>query len=411
MVKDNPTIGLYGIWGVYNYGCEAIIRGTEIIIRKMWPDANIKYVSPRPEDDLNRLKGCNVEIVPRKFHKLPSIDRLNSTLGEKTGFYSKKFFHEDLKWTETCDMIFSIGGDLYTLPPGYKDPKIKKYYNPLIHFEKIMKAREKKFIIWGASIGPFEGYPKAKKAFTDQLHQTDLITSREPVTTNYLKNLGIENVTECIDPAFMVPRPKNIKNNINVNKLHIGINLSPLSAIYSFKSNMRDKLIKEQVNLITSLIKKFDAYITLIPHVVCGFDINDDDLRYLKLVKSQIDIDLIDHVEIIEEDIGFIGTKEILANCNIVLAARMHCAINSLSLGVPTIFLAYSKKAYGMAEYVYGNSKWVIPLKGMNDTEKVLHVLNRLIDEYNELISDLDKLNKSLTVKTQEFNKLFLNMI
>lgn len=411
MVKDNPTIGLYGIWGVYNYGCEAIVRGTEIIIHKLWPDANIKYVSPRPEDDLNRLKGCNIKIVPRKFHKLLSVSKLNSKIGEKTGFYSKKFFQEDLRWSNDCNLIFSIGGDLYTLPPNYKDPKIRKYYNPLIHFGEVMKAREKKLVIWGASIGPFEGYPKAKKAFTDQLHHTDIITSREPVTTSYLKNLGIKNVAECIDPAFMVPKPKNIRNNLNLNKLHIGINLSPLSAIYSFKSDVRDKLIKEQANLITSLIKEFDAYITLIPHVVCDFDINDDDLRYLKLVKSQIDVDLRDHIDIIEGDIGFIGTKEILANCNIVLAARMHCAINAVSLGVPTIFLAYSKKAYGMAEYVYGNNKWVISLKDMNNTEKVLHILNRMIDEYNELIPDLDNLNNSLTIKNQEFDKLLLNMI
>lgn len=411
MIKNNPTIGLYGIWGTYNYGCEAIVRGTEIIIHEMWPNAIIKYISPHPEDDAKRLKGCNVEIVPRKFHKVLSLSKLNSKIGQKTGFYSKKFFHEDLKWANDCNLIFSIGGDLYTLPPNYKDPKFKKYYNPLIHFEEIMRARKKKFIMWGASIGPFEGYPKAKKTFTDQLHQTDLIISREPVTTNYLKNLGIKNIVECPDPAFLVPKPKNIKNNLNLNKLHIGINLSPLSFIYNFKPNMRDKIIKKQANLITSLIKKFDANITLIPHVVCDFDINDDDLRYLKLVKSHINSEFIDRVNIIEEDIGFIGTKEILAKCTIVFAARMHCAINAVSLGVPTIFLAYSKKAYGMAEYVYGNNKWVVSLKDINDTEKFLRIFTKLIDEYNELILGLDTLNKSFDIKNQKFNVLLSNTI
>ncbi len=35
MINDDFTLGLYGIGGVYNYGCEAIIRGTGINIREM----------------------------------------------------------------------------------------------------------------------------------------------------------------------------------------------------------------------------------------------------------------------------------------------------------------------------------------------------------------------------------------
>ena len=57
MIKENPTIGLYGIGGVYNYGCEAIVRGTEIILRKKWPNIQIKYASLRPEDDKRRIQN------------------------------------------------------------------------------------------------------------------------------------------------------------------------------------------------------------------------------------------------------------------------------------------------------------------------------------------------------------------
>jgi colanic acid/amylovoran biosynthesis protein len=391
MEKDDPTIGLYGIWGVYNYGCEAIVRGTEIILHEIWPDAHIKYVSPRPEDDKNRLKGCNIEIVPRKFHNLLSISRLNSIIGQKTGFYSKKFFHEDLGWVDDCDMIFSIGGDLYTLPPNYKDPK-KRYYNPLIHFGELVKSRGKKLVIWGASIGPFEGYPKAKKVFSDHLSQADLITSREPVTTRYLKSLGIKNVIECADPAFAIPKPDHInKKKLNQNKLYIGINLSPLSSSYSFNLDMK-KVIKSQADLITTLIKKYSAHVTLIPHVVCDFNEKDDDLRYLKLIKSFIEKDFVDQVEVVESDPGFIGTKEILSNCDVVIAARMHCAINAVALDVPTIFLAYSKKAEGMVKYVYGNDKWTIPLKELKNND-IMELISHILNEKG-LFKRLNKNNK-----------------
>ncbi|MBP2047059.1 polysaccharide pyruvyl transferase family protein [Methanobacterium aggregans] len=376
MVKDDPTIGLYGIWGVYNYGCEAIVRGTEIIIHEVWPNAHIKYISPRPEDDKNRLKGCNVEVVPRKFHNLLSISRLNGIMGQITGFYSKKFYQEDLKWIEDCDIIFSIGGDIYTLPQNY-NPK-KKYYHPLIHFGDFVKSRGKIFVIWGASIGPFEGYPKAKKAFIDHLNRIDLITSREPVTTRYLTDLGMKNFTEYPDPAFRVPKLDSI-NKKTSDKLNIGINLSPLSSSYSFKSDM-DVVIKAQADLITELIKEFDAQITLIPHVVCDFDVNDDDLRYLKLIKSQISEDVVDNITLVEDDSGFIGTKEILYSCDVVIAARMHCAINAISIGVPTIFFAYSKKTYGMAEYVYGNHKWVVPLKDLKNRD-IKGLIKKILEE------------------------------
>ena len=46
----------------------------------------------------------------------------------------------------------------------------------------------------------------------------------------------------------------------------------------------------------------------------------------------------------------------------IVIAARMHCAINALAAQVPTLLIAYSQKAMGMCQYVYGSGDWVLPL-------------------------------------------------
>lgn len=32
------NIGLYGIYGVYNFGCEAIVRGTVQFIERVYPE-------------------------------------------------------------------------------------------------------------------------------------------------------------------------------------------------------------------------------------------------------------------------------------------------------------------------------------------------------------------------------------
>lgn len=364
-MNESPTIGLYGIKGVYNYGCEAIVRGTEIILRETWPDVTIKYASPRPKDDKKRLIGSNVEIVPRKPCPPLSFSRLNRMLSTTTGLYYDNLYRENLNWLEDCDMVFSIGGDLYTLPPNYIESKIKPYFNYLIHFGDQVQKRGKNFVIWGASIGPFEKGLKAKKAFINHFKNVDLITSREPKTTSYLKSLGIsENIVNCADPAFVVPSI-NI-NPISRGKLCIGINLSPLSLEFAFGEDNPNKMTEYYADLISSLIKDLDAHIILIPHVVCDFDIKDDDLRYLKTIHEKLPEDIKNQVEIIDGDIGFIETKNYLAVCDIVIASRMHCAINSLSLGIPTILIAYSQKAKGMALFVYGNDKWMIPLKDVN---------------------------------------------
>ena len=79
-------------------------------------------------------------------------------------------------------------------------------------------------------------------------------------------------------------------------------------------------------------------------------------------------------VSVVEDDPGFIGIKKILASCDIVAAARMHCAINALSLGVPTILISYSEKSIRMAEYVYGHTKWVFPLTDIEEIVELVKV-------------------------------------
>jgi len=310
-------------------------------------------------------------------------------------------YREDLSWVDECDIIFSIGGDIYTLPPNYKNRPLFPYYHPLIHFGNMVKKRGKKLVIWGASIGPFEGFPKAKKAFIEHLRTVDLIVSREPRTTSYLKSIGIsDNVIERADPAFMVSLPggHNLFPSSN-HKIKIGLNLSPLSTLYSFGDKAMPEVISKQADIIVSLIKNLDAEVILIPHVVCYFNINDDDLRYLKAMRNAIPKDLLGQVRLIDNDPGFLGTKQILSECDIVIAARMHCAINAIEAGVPTIFIAYSQKAVGMAEYVYGNKKWVIPIEKLTE-DRLLALVKAQLSEKDSIKISLAERNKGLQKST-----------
>lgn len=419
MKNDDPIIGLYGIYGVYNYGCEAIVRGTEIILRKLWPDVHIKYITPRPKDDKKRLKNCDVEIIKRKTYPLLSFQRISTIMAYTVGLPFYPMYNEDLDWIEDCDLVFSIGGDMYTLPPFYKDlsplyflkylnnPKelpvnykkrmFRAPYNSLIHFGDIVNENQKKFIIWGASIGPFEKSENAKKIFVDHLKKVDLITSREPKTTCYLRNMGIyNNVETCADPAFAVSVKENV--NLNENVVRIGVNLSPISSILTFGKDQYNQKILAQANIIKMLSNSLNAEIILIPHVVCDY-IMDDDLRHLQSIKTILDDENVDGIQIIDRDLGFMDTKGILATCDIVIAARMHCAINAIEAGVPTIMVAYSDKTKGMANYIYGSNKWVISLDKMTSDE-LLQLIKAILVKKTYISSFLDKRMEKIKLDT-----------
>ena len=49
-------IGLYGILGVYNFGCEAIVRGACQLIQRLYPEAQIIYFTYSYDYDKEALQ-------------------------------------------------------------------------------------------------------------------------------------------------------------------------------------------------------------------------------------------------------------------------------------------------------------------------------------------------------------------
>ena len=60
----------------------------------------------------------------------------------------------------------------------------------------------------------------------------------------------------------------------------------------------------------------------------------------------------------------------------------MHCAINAVTRGCPTLLLSYSEKAKGMAEFIYGNRNAVVDLNSFENME----CLKSIIEEWNQQI-------------------------
>lgn len=362
---------LIGIYGVYNYGCEAIVRGTVNILKQIDPNINVTYASYNYDDDKRRLSDCDVTVVKRTLKKRWSFHRILRKALHLIGKHHSIPF-DSTSWVDKYDTVLSIGGDIYTIWPNNGYNKVLP-----IFLEKCQK-KGLKYILWGASVGKFESNPEALSFFKAHLKKIDLIVAREPETVSYLKSIGVaENVIMAPDPAFSVNAmlPPRAMRPIKT----IGLNLSPLSAEYKYKN--RDEAIENQANAIIRIIDELDVDIVFLPHVVKTV-INDDDYLYMNEILNKLPDTYKKRGAIVSNDPQFVGLKETIDKCDFVIAARMHCAINAITRGCPTIFLSYSEKAKGMAEFIYGNREAVIDLNCFEDTK----MLKSKISEWSQKI-------------------------
>lgn len=357
--ETSPTYSLYGIGGLYNYGCEAIVRGTTRMLLHINSDSNIRYFTPLSKDDGRVVKDLPIDICQlhagNRSLPLRGINKMASLLC--IPFDSTKEDYGSV--LDGTDALVSIGGDIYTIPSYLRRRKHYPYFNKIVRIGQLAKSRGIPEIIIGASIGPFGEYKPAVEYYAEHFKSIDLICCREKRSIEYLSTMGVsDNVCLLPDPAFFVDDGDST-DHWSESK-YLGINLSPLSLkeIHGDVSNDDEAYCSR---LVMELMDITGLPAMLIPHVVSS-DPFDNDRNFLQRILNAMD-EAHQSRAILINSSGFLNTKRYLRRCHIVIAARMHCAVNALCEGVPTILLSYSQKSIGMCEFVYGSNRWVLPLE------------------------------------------------
>ena len=381
------TVLLIGIEGVHNYGCEAIVRGTVAILRSAWPSLRILYASRRPEDDARRLAGCEVSVVPRlRLGRHSPVNLVRKAL--RLAGIRWQPSQDSLRMLDGVDAVFSIGGDMYTLGPG------ERLNASLPRFAEAAVTRGIPAVLWGASVGPFRDHPQAERFYRRHLGRLSLITAREGDTVAYLGSLGVSsNVVRCGDPAYAVaPETVAREGARRGSTPTVAVNLSPLSVRHAGQTP--EEVIVTQAAALQAIMDEHRVRLVLVPHVVSPHLDRDDDVAHLQRVRQAMTPRHRDGVDLVADDPGFLGVKRVLAGCDVVLAARMHCAINAMAAHVPTMLLSYSQKALGMCEYVYGHRRWVAPVDGLGSSS--------FLDTLGELISARTDVGAALSRRMPE---------
>jgi len=362
----SSRVFLYGNGSYANRGCEAIVRGTAEVLRAaLGPDTQFIVASTfASQSDFEAQAAAESD---------PGISHLKQNLAYPTRRTSalsrisdlaRRYSRSDrgmnaagvLQAARASSVALAAGGDNYSNPGKL----------PLRHIvlDRAVRSAGVPSVLWGASVGPYPLGLVGEAYMQRHLRGFDRIYARESLTFHYLQAhaQGARTVMTA-DPAFaMTPSPPSVARiGASLEDSPVGINLSPLFGRYVRPSPARRPDAEHWVHRCTEIVGHVaglvDRPILLVPHVMT---LGNDDFELLSRVADRCASTHGDAVRCAGPGLTAAELKWVIGHCSVFASARMHATIASVSQGIPTVWLAYSRKARGLAADVYGGSRYCI---------------------------------------------------
>jgi polysaccharide pyruvyl transferase WcaK-like protein len=334
---------LYGMGGSYNHGAEAIAKTTIKYLRENYPGCTIALST--------HFKAQDEEFAV-------DADKIVERAAGET--YAETYAPTlDLITPET--VCIHIGGDNYCYP------KWERF--ALIH--STAKQRGAKSVLWSTSVDPTALTPE----MLEVLKTHDLITARDSITFNALREAGCINLLKVSDIAFtLIPEETELPFSGDF----AAINLSPLV----LRKNL--DLLDAYRAVIRYILDNTNLGIALVAHCVQPVD-NDENALHKLIIPNE------DRVRLVRGDKSAARLKYIIGHSRFLITARTHAAIAAYSSGVPALAIAYSSKAFGIAKDLSLDTYTV------NGAE--IHSPDALIEAVQKLMRDEEKVRESLKEK------------
>jgi len=385
MNEDRPLFILAGNSSYGNLGCEAILRGTVKILREIFQDPCFICLSHFQSEEQYRtqcIQETDKAVVHFAAHRLAGKKEVIQRFWNPgTWLYvyrhifnpaalKYQIYSEMLPFLDKAEAVLSIGGDNYSLDYG-----IPTLFTGL---DDIVLERGRPLAIWGASVGPFDKNPDYEEYMSHHLRDVTMIFARESITVDYLNSIGVaENVCHIADPAFLMDpeEPEGIEDIVPIDKEAIGINLSPLMANYVCGGDLKAWVCKA-ASIIEDVSKKTEMPIYLIPHETRPHSNDSDFMQQVhSLIKNKNS-----NIILIPRGYNAAETKWIISQMAFFAGARTHATIAALSSGVPTLSFAYSIKARGINQDMFGHLNYCMnpeDLDSRNVSERVISMLEK----------------------------------
>jgi colanic acid/amylovoran biosynthesis protein len=368
-----------------NRGCEAIVRGTlEILRREFGADIRAAVASFQHKSLVDRQAAEETDPAITHVALERSLDRWSGRwwryqiLRCSNPFGDLRHRMLDSHLPAACAML-QVGGDNYTL--DYGAPSEKGLPARWMALDRYAWRAGLPVVLWGASVGPFDAAaPEQQLAMFQHLAKMRGIFVRETISQRYLTRNVVPNVHLVADPAFLMkPRkPAADAFGFSIPEAPIGLNFSPLMARY-VTSGDRSRWIQFCAEIVKGALQLTKRSILLIPHVTSNAPGADD--AVLLAAVAERSAGGVGRVRCVPGTLAAAEYKWLISQCHIFAGARTHATIAAFSTGVPTLSLAYSAKARGLNQDLFGSQDYCMGTSELAAPEIVISRLKRVLDE------------------------------
>ena len=262
------------------------------------------------------------------------------------------------------------------------------------HEEQLLIAMKlgKPIFYYGRSIGPFWDEPEEKKVFKQQavriLNYASYVSLRDATSIKIAKDLGINNVIETTDTAFLdypqVNIPEEILREIGRKEYVVFV---PNSLIWHYF--YRGKATGEEVVAYWSKVARMIAKhypnhkIVMLPQTSLQGKALDDKYLFQDIQKHCPEIDIFVSDDIYSSDIQ----QQIIRGADAVFGARYHTIVFAINNNVPFVSLSYEHKMSGLLEELSLQDEMIDITKLFTSEEEN----NRILKQFEERIPQIHR--------------------
>lgn len=341
-----------------NRGVEALAEGARAVLLRAFPQAEVLFRFTGPEGD----------------------GPVN--LSHTSAFLKAAVSHRGAlqKWTRSLDLVCDIrGGDSFT------DIYSVKYLFKLSAFPLYALFQRRPVVLLPQTVGPFE-HLVSRLLAKAYLKRCALVMTRDPKSAAVATDMGCRVDLAATDLVFAIEMPSGVQPGEH------DVIINPSGLLWHENRHADARTYREGLRLVIRELLSRGRAVTLLAHVVGTGDVGrDNDRAALAGLREEFG----DRIRY-EAPATLAETRQLIASASVVVGARMHACLNALSMGVPAVPMAYSRKfaplltdlgwahtveiegtAQGLAEQVLRHIDAVTP----EDVQPVVEEAHRRIDQ------------------------------
>lgn len=343
-------VAITNMTGARNRGCQALVDSILLGLDEAIPDENVSVDLYSRDTDFDRdCFGDRVSAV-RPYGRRSTDNWAPST--QRNMFWLLNMLPKQMSIAPSMrqlgdvDLIIATGGDVFTSD-----------YGDFTTHARVLQVGPPVALL-AQTVGPFT--PQAEEFFRNSTENLAFCTVREAESLEYLRHLVPDvPVAQTADVAFLLPAtdPEESRYILEVEH-HFPIEgrrliaLSVSSGILTFRDGLDAETYVREVAAFVNLVNAEGFSVILVPHVQERSPSNNDMVACRAVLNACADpsANLLLSVPTLTAS----DYKGIIGLCDALVGARTHATIASLSQGIPTVSIAYSRKAWGIMRDYYG---------------------------------------------------------